>query len=186
MTKIVFSPSGRYLLMAGQGGKNNSNSVLMRIYEILFDPKTEEFYLEKKKDFDCENGEYLDVVQSHIEGDDSDDLVLFLTDQMDILAYSSSENILMYANNQLLNDGKVNFDEETEEIWIKTNNMTVILKNGGFAFYDKKDVYFLGINSEEGTTRPLIKVNFDIDPNQMSIDRVCPSQDPTLIVVSFL
>ena len=60
------------------------------------------------------------------------------------------------------------------------------MKNGSFAAYFSEKVFFLKINSDTRSISPLIKINFQINKGQMTVNKVCASLSPKLIVIALV
>jgi len=200
--RVVLSPNGRYLciveedvdLVCEEYKKEDEPDAIpkapaiMKIKEIMMDKTSKKFTLEDRRQItDClqrYDKSASEINQYTYYGG----ITLFLTDKMEVFALDKSTNLLMYEEVKCYNEVEKKFgkDEYDKEKDVDLNNINIVMKNGGFAFYNQEEVFFLRVNSDLGTVLPLVKINFKINKGQMTIDKVCPCSDPALIVISFI
>ena len=187
---IITSPSGRYFFYVEESdsllAKSKNKRPIGKVLELNINPKTRkfEFTLIRKIDNFYENyGLLSEQVNS---GDFNLRNELHLTDNKEILYINKSKEILIFEDIECQDEvyQKLGKQEDNSDRYRTLFDVIWVPKNGGFAFYTESDVYFLRINSETRSVLPLIKINFRISKAQMVIDQVCPSLDPSLIVIS--
>lgn len=113
---------------------------------------------------------------------------LFLTDNKELMYIDKNEDKLFYEDISCKEfiDQKFGKSEYNPEEYKKLVDMTVVPKNGGFAIHDSESCYFLAIDSELKRVLPLTKINFKINKGQMTIEKICPCPDPSLIMISLV
>jgi hypothetical protein len=113
---------------------------------------------------------------------------LFLTDKMELLLIDKDNKRLMYEEINCYDqiEGKFGKQEYNKDENKTLADVTIVCKNGGFAFHSQEEAWFLGINSELRTALPLIRINFQINKGQMTLNRICRCPDPNLIVLDFV
>lgn len=167
----------------------NPTGTVGRIVELMMDRDTNEFSIEHRVTISDFFQRYSRDHHSFnsIYFYDFKNSSFFLTDNMELLYVNPTDNIVMYDDIKCQNEveNKLGKHEEDKQKFKTIKDFRIVLKNGGFIFYSEQEIYFLGINSETKTVKPLIKIDFELKKEQLSVWTVCPCPDPNLIVFSF-
>lgn len=101
-------------------------------------------------------------------------LELFLTDDMELLGTIIYEDTYMYeevkAKEELVGKfGKSKWDPNADT---KPSQINKIYFNGGILFYEDSNIYVLRIDKINHVFKPLYKINFNVNPAQLSLNSV--------------
>jgi hypothetical protein len=192
--QFKLSPSGRYIFYVEDEKKEDPNDTsepvtVGKVVELVMDKETLEFKLELRREirdfYERYKKRASDVNQYSYYGSIVE---FFVSDKMEIMALNKNENFLMYEDIHCYAqiENKFGMRDYEPEKYKDLNDITIIMKNGGFAIHTEEEAYFLRVNSEIGSVLPVIKINFKINKSQMTIHRICPCIDPSLIVISLV
>jgi hypothetical protein len=110
---------------------------------------------------------------------------------MELLFIDKSNKKLMYEEincYDLIEEkfGKREVNEENKEEFKTLEDVTIVCKNGGIAFHTEDEAWFLGFDSELRKVTPLIRINFQINKGQMTLNKISRCPDPGLILLDFV
>lgn len=84
------------------------------------------------------------------------------------------KNILMYEEIKIYQDieNKLGMRGYSHAEYNTVSDLKWVMKNGGFAAYSSEEIFFIRINSELRSVMPMIKINFQINKDQMTVNKV--------------
>ena len=155
---ILLSPSGRYIFyvedvkIESDNSDDSETKTVGKIIELIYN-KEDKFQFETKRTIEDFTERY-NKSSSEINQDDDDlPFEFYITDNMELLYVDKTDNIVMYEEKHIEKDlekklGRRNLNKKE---YRTVSDLVWVMKNGGFTAYSLEEVYFLKINSGQGS-----------------------------------
>jgi hypothetical protein len=185
---VLISPSGRYLSYIEEEGEGDNKKTVGKVVELVMNKRDKTFSLLERRTIEDFKERYDKEASSVNTYDYSYGATsYFITDKMEFMYMDKGAEKIMYEDINFFSEIKDKFGmQEYDPKAFKTlNDINVVPKNGGYAFYSQEEVWFVKFDAENKKVMPLQMANFHINKGQMSINKVCKSVDPNLIIIDF-
>ena len=155
---ILLSPSGRYIFyvedvkIESDNSDDSETKTVGKIIELIYN-KEDEFQFETKRTIEDFTERY-NKSSSEINQDDDDlPFEFYITDNMELLYVDKTDNIVMYEEKHIEKDldKKLGRRDSNKKEYRTVSDLVWVMKNGGFTAYSLEEVYFLKINSGQGS-----------------------------------
>jgi hypothetical protein len=176
---IVLSPSGQYIFYLESAenpdGTASNEESIGKVMELVMDSKTKVFTLELRREIKDFTERYKKTCQDFNTYQYYGGSKMFLSDKMEIFYTDNTKNIMMYEDIDCFKEieGKFGMKQYETDKPKDLNDLTLVMKNGGFAISTGEEVYFLRVNSDLGTIMQLKRINFKISTGELLIEKIC-------------